>query len=83
MKNHVPLCMAIVDALLVFEKSAPGEMDPDIAVRAMESMSSSLQQLDLEDQRALRRLFYEIAKTSGDVAYGDFVRAVPDMMGLE
>ncbi len=83
MKNPVPLCMAIVDALLVFETSASNEVDPDVAVRAMENIGSSLQQLDQEDQRELRHLLYGIAERAADVPYGEFVKSVPDMLGLQ
>lgn len=83
MKNLVPMCMAIVDALLIFETSASDEVDPDIAVRAMENMSSSLQQLDQEDQRELRLLLYGIAGQTENVSYGEFVQSVPNMLGLQ
>lgn len=83
MKNPVPLCIAIIDALLVFETSAADEVDPDVAVRAMENMGSSLQKLDDEDQRELRCLFYAIAERSAETGYGEFVRSVPDMLGLQ
>ncbi|MGQ0799432.1 MAG: hypothetical protein ACT4NL_04875 [Pseudomarimonas sp.] len=83
MKNPVPLCMAIIDALLVFETSSAEEVDPDIAVRAMENMGSSLQQLDHEDQRELRHLLYGIAEHATDARYGEFVKSVPDMLGLQ
>jgi len=55
MKNYVPLCLALIDALLVLETSAPTEIDSDIAVRGMENMSSSLLMLDDDDQLELRR----------------------------
>jgi hypothetical protein len=32
MKDHVPLCVAIIDALLLLERSSPDEIEPDIAV---------------------------------------------------
>jgi len=80
--NPIPVCKALVDALVAFEHSGPSEMDPDFAVRTMEHMTSSLLQLNPSDQRELRNAFLEIASTSDDVPYGDFVRSIPDMLGL-
>ena len=82
MKNYIPMCMAIVDALLAFESSGPKEIDPETAVRAVESMSSSLQQLDMEDQRELRQMLNDVAESADDISYREFVRAVPDMLSL-
>jgi hypothetical protein len=82
MKNYIPLCSALVDALLVFESSAPNEVDPDVAVRAMENMSSSLLKLDVDDQRELRRAFGRIADEATDRSYKTFVHSVPAMLGL-
>ncbi len=82
MNNYEPLCIALVDALLVFERSTPSEIDSDLAVRAMENMSSSLLELDADDQRELRLRFVDIARRSSDASYKAFVEAVPDMLGL-
>ena len=83
MKNLVPLCMAIIDALFVFETSGSDDVDPDVAIRAMENIGSSLQQLDEADQRELRQLLYDIAERAADLPYGEFVKSVPDMLGLQ
>lgn len=83
MRNNVPLCIALIDALLVFETSTADQLDPDIALRAMENIGSSLQELDLEDQCELRHLLYSISEHAADIPYREFVRAVPDMLGLK
>ena len=54
MKDHTPLCAAIVDAMLLLESASPNEINPDVAVRGMESISSSLLMLDEDDQLSLR-----------------------------
>ena len=82
MKDITPLCIAIVDALLVFETSSESEIDPDTAIKAMESISSSLHSLDSEDRRELRGMFERIAMQSSDPRYASFVQSVPDMLGL-
>jgi len=80
--NPIPVCKALVDALIAFEHSSPSEMDPEFAIRTMEHLTSSLLELDPSGQRELRNTFLEIASTSHDVPYGDFVKSVPDMLGL-
>jgi hypothetical protein len=82
MKDHVPLCLAIIDALLLLERSSPEEIEPDIAVRGMENISSSLLLLDEDDQRSLRLDFQRIADEAEDDSYAAFARSVPGMVGL-
>ncbi|WP_332643253.1 hypothetical protein [Aeromicrobium sp.] len=78
-----PLVLAIVDALLVLEHSSDSEIDPDTAVRAMESIAHSLHGLTDEDQAAIRAEFEDIANESGDSPYSTFVAALGDMLGLK
>lgn len=82
MKDHIPLCLAVIDALLLLESASPEEIDPDVAVRGMENIGSSLMKLDDDDQRSLRLDFQRIADQSHDDVYASFVRAVSDMVGL-
>jgi len=77
-----PLCLALIDALLVFESAQPNEVDPDVAVRAMENMSASLQALSDADQIELRGMFEGIAEREEDERFRQFAVSVPDMMGL-
>lgn len=80
--NPLPLCKALVDALIAFEHSGPSEMNPDFAVRTMEQVASSLLQLSPSDQRELRNAFLQLASSSDNLPYEDFVRSVPDILGL-
>ncbi len=79
---HLPLIRGIIDAYLFLESSTPSEVNPDSAVRCMENISSSLLVLSQSDQLALRHHLEMIANDAQDIAYGDFVRALPDMIGL-
>jgi hypothetical protein len=79
--NNKPLCLAIIDALMMLEHSRDDQLDPDLAVKTMESMSASLRKLGRDDQLELRRIFTEIADGSGNVDK-TFIEAVPEMMGL-
>lgn len=81
-QNYLPLIEGIINAFLFLERSGPGEVDPDSAVRCMEDISSSLLALEQPDQIALRSHFLKIADDAQDPAYSDFVRALPDMIGL-
>lgn len=48
----------------------------------MEHMSLPLISMDLESQRALRGQMIQISMEAEDVAYGEFVRELPDSIGL-
>lgn len=81
-ENCVPLIEGIIDAFLFLELSGSDEVNPDSAVRCMESISSSLLRLHESDQFALRQHLTSIADDATDSVYRDFVRALPDMIGL-
>jgi hypothetical protein len=81
-QNYFPLIRGIIDALLFLESAGPNEVDPDSAVRCMENIASSLLALEESDQLALRSHFERIADEEQDLAYKNFVRALPDNIGL-
>jgi hypothetical protein len=81
-EDYMPLIYAIIEALLFLESSGPDEVDSHSAVRCMESISSSLLALGYSDQLALRAHLVAIADEEKDPSYRDFVRALPDMIGL-
>jgi hypothetical protein len=81
-QNYLPLIDGIINAFLFLECSGPGEVNPDSAVRCMEDISSSLLALEQVDQIALRSHLVKIADNSQDRTYSNFVRALPDMIGL-
>ncbi len=82
MKNYLPVIHALIDALLLLESAGPDEINPDTAVRGMESIASSLLALEEPDQRLLRAELVQIADNARDEAYRKFVRSIPDMVGL-
>lgn len=82
MEDYIPLILGVIDAFLFLESSGPDEVDPDSAVRCMECISSSLLRLRRSDQLALRLHLSAIADEATEPAYRDFVRALPDMIGL-
>lgn len=81
-QNYLPLIHAIIAAELFLESAGPNEVDPDSAVRCMESIASSLLALDKSDQLALRSHLEEIAEEGQDPSYSKFVRELPDSIGL-
>jgi hypothetical protein len=82
MKDCQPLIRALIDAVLLLETAGPKEIDPDTAVRGMENIASSLLALDRSDQQAMRKELLRIAEAEGDETYRNFVRSMPDMLGL-
>jgi hypothetical protein len=82
MDDYIPLIQGLIDAFLFLESSGSDEVSPDSAVRCMENISSSLLRLRQSDQLALRSHIATIADEATDPAYRDFVRALPDMIGL-
>ena len=81
-QNYLPLIQGLINAFLFLECSGANEVNPDAAVRCMEDISSSLLTLGQSDQLALKSHLVKIAAESQDRAYSDFVRALPDMIGL-
>lgn len=81
--DELPLIHALIDAFLLLESSAPDEINPDTAVRGMENMAASLLAMTPTDQLALRGRLEDIARDSREQSYADFVRGLPDMIGLE
>jgi hypothetical protein len=81
-RNQLPLIESLINAFLFLECSGPDEVDPDSAVRCMENMSASLLSLDEADQILLRSQLQEIADKSQDPTYANFVRQMPDSIGL-
>ncbi len=81
-EDYIPLIQGVIDAFLFLESSGPDELNPDSAVRCMENISSSLLRLRQSDQLTLRSHLATIADEATDPAYRDFVRALPDMIGL-
>jgi hypothetical protein len=80
--DYVPLIRGLIDAFLLLEHAGPDEVNPDTAVRGMENIAASLLALGKSDQLALRVELGRIADNAQDEAYADFVRALPDMVGL-
>ena len=80
--NYLPLVRAVIDAFLLLESCGDDEVNPDTAVRGMESMASHLLELRPSDQLALRAELDQIAGRATDQSYREFVRALPDMIGL-
>lgn len=82
MNDYLPIVRALIDAILLLESAGPEEINPDTAVRGMESIASSLLELERSDQQVLRRYFVQIADAAQDAAYESFVRSLPDVLGL-
>ena len=85
-QDHLPLIRGLIEALiaafLFLESAGPNEVDPGSAVRCMENISANLLALSLADQIELRLHLNKIADESEDIPYKNFVRALPDMIGL-
>ena len=81
-QNYLPLVHGLIDAFLFLESSGTNEVNPDSAVRCMENISSSILALVQADQLALRYHLEKIADEAQEPIYKDFVRRLPDMIGL-
>jgi hypothetical protein len=82
LEDYTPLIQGLIDAFLFLESSGSDEVDDDSAVRCMEIISASLLRLRQSDQLVLRSHLATIADQATDSAYRNFVRELPDMIGL-
>lgn len=80
--NVRPLLEAIIAALLLLEDTSDEDLDPDVAVRGMEDIAHSLNQLSTEDRSTVRRVFEEIAASEGPPD-ATFIRAIPGSIGWD
>lgn len=78
--NVEPLVRAIVSAYLFLEHSGPGEVDPDAAAQGEENIGDELDLLSEADRVEFRRVLEEIASSSSDPGYAEFVRKMPLML---
>jgi hypothetical protein len=82
MKDHLPLVHAVLDALVFLDSAGPNEVDPDSALRSLESIAASIHLLDIQDQQVFLGDLSKIASESDDLPYRKFVESVPAMLGL-
>ncbi|MGI5191855.1 hypothetical protein ACQEVI_27190 [Promicromonospora sp. CA-289599] len=78
-----PLVRAIIAALMVFENASDSEIDPDVAVRGMESITGEISGLEEGDRAELLRIISRIGSSEGDSSIKNFVEGLPFMIGLD
>lgn len=78
---HRALLKAVIEAFLVLEHSSNDEVDPHVAVRAMENMSADLLALSLPDRTRLTQLLRREAEESPE-PWATFIEGLPTIMGL-
>jgi hypothetical protein len=76
------LARAIVGTAIFLEFTDDVRLDPDAAVEAMEQLAAELQKLDPAAKTALVEAIIASASTF-EANYAEFVRSLPDALGLE
>jgi hypothetical protein len=76
------LMRALVEAAAFLELSPDELLDPDIAVKELESMASLLGQLSENEKRELAAFTRAEADRVSSGEYRDFLRQFPEAMGL-
>lgn len=76
------LARALLDAAAFFELSPDEVLDPDIAVKQLESMAAALGQLSESDKRQLVAFTQAEADRVSSDDYRDFLWQFPQAMGL-
>jgi hypothetical protein len=76
------LMRAVVEAAAFLELSADGVLDPDIALKELESMAYLLGQLSESEKRQLVAFTLAEADRVSSDEYRDFLRQFPEAMGL-
>ncbi|MDG4771999.1 hypothetical protein [Solwaraspora sp. WMMD792] len=80
--NKKPLVRAIVAAMIFLEESSSDEVDPDAAVRGMESIAHELLKFAEVDRFKFIELVEVVASDSLDEHEARFIRNIPQMIGL-
>lgn len=75
------LARVTVDIALLLEFSSSDDIDPDVAVRAMESLASVLVSMPSEDQQRLTAAIHALAGT--EYRNAEFVSGLPRALGLD
>ena len=73
---------AVVEAAAFFELSPDDVLDPDVAVKQLESMVYLLVQLSESDKRQLVAFTQAEAGRVSSAGYREFLRQFPEAMGL-
>jgi hypothetical protein len=80
--NAEPLIRAIVAAMMLLEESEPDEVDPDTAVRGLESMGYELLKLTQAERLEFMQLLDRVASVESDPHSAEFIRRVPFSIGM-
>jgi len=76
------LMRAVVEAAAFLELAADDVLDPDVAVKELESMAYLLGQLNESEKRQLVAFTQAEADRASSVEYREFLRQFPEAMGL-
>jgi hypothetical protein len=76
------LMRAVVEAAAFLEMAADDVIDPDVAVKELESMAYLLGQLNESEKRQLVAFTQAEADRASSVEYREFLRQFPEAMGL-
>jgi hypothetical protein len=76
------LMRAVVEAAAFRELAADDVLDPDVAVKELESIAFRLGQLNDSDKRQLVAFTQAEADRASSTEYREFLRQFPEAMGL-
>jgi hypothetical protein len=76
------LMRAVVEAAAFLELAADDVLDPDIAVKELESMAQLLGELDQSEKKELVAFTQAEAARRSSHEYREFLRRFPEAMGL-
>ena len=79
---HTALLDALVGCLEFLEQGADTEVDPDSAVRTMETAAAALLNLVESDRSNLVAMIHRLADRETDEGRRTFIHGIPHMVGL-
>lgn len=80
--NIEPVVASLLAAVALLENSDDTEVNPDVAVRGMESMAHALAALGDEDALEFVGAVQRIAAAQTDPGLSELYRSVPVMLGV-
>lgn len=81
--GNEPLIRSVIVAMMVLENLSDSDLDPDVAVRGMESIVYELSMIADRDQPEFLRVLREVQRAEAGTPMGLLAASLPTAIGFE